>query len=924
MIHPAFLRALSLLMLVLAVHNLRAAEAPLPIEGPADKRHPGYSDRVTIRVPSTPGYSYSILLDTNPILPDVTLDVTSIDYHELNVWRTNDSTLVVTNRRLQFIVRSSVRNANQSVEDGVPVFTPYPMIASTASEFAEAQLHIVAPAVFPAGYEIPVVAWIRNPDGGAVRVNGDLSIADQSKFSIKRGVGSGFLTSTNPAGPLNFTASISGLQTNGTITLETAPTWTSISGTLGGDTVFPEDSRLLVTANLTIPAGATVTIGAGSIVRLNSRVDILLDGQMTINGSVAKPVVFMPNSRAQPWGGFLLRFNTSQITGTGVIFTGSGGDLDWFGTSGRPGSHRDEQALFYLTNAMPRVSLTDSAAIYLSGQLGHAVNGGRINFDRFLMQRTTTGGEYTGANFTVNDSAFIECPDDTGNYVDADNDGLYLVSGTHGFTNTLFGWMKDDGIDSGGSSAGIMNYERCLFESIFHEGNSLSGTGKQVSHYNGVFINCGQGIEDGYSGPTGKVDRCFISACLVGVRFGDNYAPPSFTYSGTIRATNSIVAFNYRDVWGMNFQDWAYRASAMDVRSNFLGVPNIFHPNNSIYDPARDGWRLTNWMSTPPQAPVGIGIALRSGFLTNLSAGVPVRLSSFTTNHVSVAYAVESDSGVLSTGSVEFVPGETLKIIPIEVAQPQNHRLIRVALRNPVQAELTGLSRVYLAQETENPPLVARGSVWRYLADGSNQGTNWRRADFDDTAWSSGPSELGFGDDDETTPIPDNNQITTYFRHAFTVDDPADFSGLSLWLLRDDGGVVYLNGSEVFRSPNMPAGTIAFNTLTVGATAEDAIDTATLPAASILAGTNVVAVEIHQQTASSSDVSFNFELIGNPTIGQPEVQIVRFGNEVALIWNDPTYGLEAAESISGPWTSLTSPSPTTVLAVGNRFYRLKK
>jgi hypothetical protein len=119
------------------------------------------------------------------------------------------------------------------------------------------------------------------------------------------------------------------------------------------------------------------------------------------------------------------------------------------------------------------VTLTDSSAIYLAGQLGHAYNGGTFNFTRFLMQRTTTGGEYTGASFTVNDSALIECPDATSNFVDGDNDGLYLVSGTHNFTNTLFGWTKDDGIDSGGDGVGRLHYEQCWFEATFHEGNSF-------------------------------------------------------------------------------------------------------------------------------------------------------------------------------------------------------------------------------------------------------------------------------------------------------------------------------------------------------------------------------------------------------------------------------------------------------------------
>src|SRR6185369_5605778 len=261
--------------------------------------------------------------------------------------------------------------------------------------------------------------------------------------------------------------------------------------------------------------------GEGAVVRLNAGVDLTLNGQLILNGTTNRPVIFMPATRAQPWGGFILQ-GTAQITGGGAIFTGSGAVSNWFGTGGHPGSHRAEQALFYCTNT-PTLSLTDSAAIYLAGQLGHAFNGGTFTLTRFLMQRTTSGGEFTGAAFRVNDSAFIECPDDSANFVDGDNDALYIVNGTHGFTNTLFGWTKDDGVDSGGSGSGLLNFQSCWFEATFHEGNSLSGTGKNVNHFDDVFINCGQGLEAGYSGPNGALTRCLAAGNVVGGRFGDNY-----------------------------------------------------------------------------------------------------------------------------------------------------------------------------------------------------------------------------------------------------------------------------------------------------------------------------------------------------------------------------------------------------------------
>jgi len=169
--------------------------------------------------------------------------------------------------------------------------------------------------------------------------------------------------------------------------------------------------------------------------------------------------------------------------------------------------------------------------------------------------------------------------------------------------------------------------------------------------------------------------------------------------------------------------------------------------------------------------------------------------------------------------------------------------------------------------------LVPTGAVWSYLDNGSNQGTAWIDPGFDDGAWATGPAELGYGDGGEATVVncgacgvcPCNpKHVTTYFRRSFDVVDAAGVVGLTLRLVRDDGAVVYLNGVEVAR-PNMPAGTITFTTLanvTVGGADESTFFNHTVDPALLVEGQNVLAVEIHQDSTSSSDISFNLELLG--------------------------------------------------------------
>jgi predicted phosphodiesterase len=172
---------------------------------------------------------------------------------------------------------------------------------------------------------------------------------------------------------------------------------------------------------------------------------------------------------------------------------------------------------------------------------------------------------------------------------------------------------------------------------------------------------------------------------------------------------------------------------------------------------------------------------------------------------------------------------------------------------------------------TAGKALIARGAEWRYLDDGTDPGTEWRGAEYDDAQWPAGAAELGYGDGDETTEIgfgPNKARkfITAYFRHAFDVAQPEHFVNLYFRLVRDDGVILYLNGKEIARS-NMPKGDVTH--LTVAAKSISGVEEKRCLAAAlgtnILAvGRNVLAAEVHQHGPGSSDISFDFELLGIP------------------------------------------------------------
>ena len=158
----------------------------------------------------------------------------------------------------------------------------------------------------------------------------------------------------------------------------------------------------------------------------------------------------------------------------------------------------------------------------------------------------------------------------------------------------------------------------------------------------------------------------------------------------------------------------------------------------------------------------------------------------------------------------------------------------------------------------------ASSAGWKYLDNGSDQGTAWRARLFNDSSWSNGVAQLGFGDGDEATLVSNNLQVTTYFRKSFVVNNASTYTNLQLWLLRDDGGAVYLNGTEIFRTTNMPSG-FTFASLTVGpAPLDNTVDLTNVNAGLplLLNGTNSIAVEIHQAMTNSSDISMDLQLVG--------------------------------------------------------------
>ena len=98
--------------------------------------------------------------------------------------------------------------------------------------------------------------------------------------------------------------------------------------------------------------------------------------------------------------------------------------------------------------------------------------------------------------------------------------------------------------------------------------------------------------------------------------------------------------------------------------------------------------------------------------------------------------------------------------------------------------------------------IFAYGADWKYLSQTGDPG-DFTATDYDDSAWPSGPGELGFGDGDEATNIGKTaTNIAYFFRKTVDITSGSKYDEYDLSILFDDGVVVYVNGEEQAKSSN--------------------------------------------------------------------------------------------------------------------------
>lgn len=168
--------------------------------------------------------------------------------------------------------------------------------------------------------------------------------------------------------------------------------------------------------------------------------------------------------------------------------------------------------------------------------------------------------------------------------------------------------------------------------------------------------------------------------------------------------------------------------------------------------------------------------------------------------------------------------------------------------------------------------VVQQGDACKYIVPNASTPDNWRATNFDDSAWQDGKTGVGYGDDDDNTVVPDRSR-SVFVRQKFTVTDIAEIGEIIFHVDYDDGFVAYINGIEIARA-NIDAG--AFPPYYAGVVNDREAELYQgLPPTKftrknvdelLVEGENILAVQVHNISTTSSDLSIiPFLTLGSKT-----------------------------------------------------------
>ncbi len=234
----------------------------------------------------------------------------------------------------------------------------------------------------------------------------------------------------------------------------------------------------------------------------------------------------------------------------------------------------------------------------------------------------------------------------------------------------------------------------------------------------------------------------------------------------------------------------------------------------------------------------------------------------------------------------------------------------------------TGTNAVWSYTLDARTVLLQSNATWRFVkgtAEASAPANAWRSPEFNDAGWTASAAPFFFGDaygsaSNPGTSLDDmaGNYNSVYLRRTFNVQNVGVYTNLFLSAQVDDGFIAWINGVEVARSANVPAGEIPYNGATTASANEPAGNGAAYinyalpnPQSYLVEGANTLAVHALNQSLTSTDFGFNaqlYSLLLDPTTIAPYITGVSPGagtlfvlTNLTIRFSERVTGIDAAD-----------------------------
>jgi parallel beta-helix repeat protein len=227
---------------------------------------------------------------------------------------------------------------------------------------------------------------------------------------------------------------------------------TYVSGTISSDTTWDlANSSYIVTGDVTVDPGITLTIEPGVEVRFDSTFSIIVDGKLIADGTSANPIRFTSNQSVPTkgdWYTIRLRTDNNLIDNAEIEYATYGVFLTFFGTGSTVSNTTITNCKndgVYITNSDNNLisnvtsSQNDRFGITIYESYGTRIENSTVQYNNFF-----------GIN--LNASTFTEIYDTNISY--NDGKGILFYSNSHNTTisGCQIDWNNHNGIDLSGTS----------------------------------------------------------------------------------------------------------------------------------------------------------------------------------------------------------------------------------------------------------------------------------------------------------------------------------------------------------------------------------------------------------------------------------------------------------------------------------------